>query len=381
MASAGAVGAVGAVGARDGSVLCELRWQGRLVEAARRLPGERFTAGGHDVVVMADGVTVDGDFHGIDRGVAVGPLQLLLSTPTRNIAVSALEVDVAWWRTVATAVICMGGVLFGALLTPVLPNLGDDALIQGRTTVQRVALSQPPKPPPPPPKAKPARASSMTAAASMPAAASAPKQTMQRRRDADRAQAMEALQELGLTGAASTQVFAAATDIERALVGLQGPGHAGGDSGLGTRSLGGGLVATSIGIGVLGSGTGLGIRGGKDPAPLIAGEHRPAQVKGGTTTTVGALDRGEVQRVLSRAMSRFRFCYERQLTTTPTLEGKLATFFTIGGTGDVVQASVVEGMDDSVDRCVLQVLRSLRFPAPKGGGVVTVTYPFVFSTT
>jgi len=372
-------------------MLCELRWQGRLVEAVRRLPGERFAVGGHDVVVVNDGVTVDGAFHGLTddtggddsrpaRGVAVGPLQLLVSMPTRNIAVSTLEVDVGWWRTMATAVICAGGVLFGAFLTPVLPDLGDDALLQGRTTVQRVALAQPPKPPPPPPKSKPARASSMTAAASMPAPASSPKQTMQRRRDADRAQALEALQELGLTGAASTQVFAAAADIDRALVGLQGPGHAGGDSDLGTRSLGGGLVATSIGIGVLGSGTGLGIRGGKDPAPLIAGEHRPVEVKGGTTTTVGGLDRGEVQRVLSRAMSRFRFCYERQLTTTPNLEGKLATLFTIGGSGDVVQASVVEGMDANVDRCVVQVLRSLRFPTPKGGGVVTVTYPFVFST-
>jgi len=31
--------------------------------------------------------------------------------------------------------------------------------------------------------------------------------------------------------------------------------------------------------------------------------------------------------------------------------------------------------------CVIKVMRSLKFPKPRGGGIVVVTYPFVFAAT
>jgi len=34
----------------------------------------------------------------------------------------------------------------------------------------------------------------------------------------------------------------------------------------------------------------------------------------------------------------------------------------------------------NVEECVLRVVRRIRFPAPKGGGEVIVTYPFMFTT-
>ena len=36
-------------------------------------------------------------------------------------------------------------------------------------------------------------------------------------------------------------------------------------------------------------------------------------------------------------------------------------------------------MGNNVDECVLRVIRQLKFPSPRGGGVVSVSYPFVFT--
>jgi hypothetical protein len=38
-------------------------------------------------------------------------------------------------------------------------------------------------------------------------------------------------------------------------------------------------------------------------------------------------------------------------------------------------------MDSSaVETCVVNVMKTLKFTAPKGGGVAVVTYPFVFAS-
>ena len=37
--------------------------------------------------------------------------------------------------------------------------------------------------------------------------------------------------------------------------------------------------------------------------------------------------------------------------------------------------------DANVEACVQKVMMSLKFPKPRGGGIVVVTYPFVFAAT
>ena len=34
-----------------------------------------------------------------------------------------------------------------------------------------------------------------------------------------------------------------------------------------------------------------------------------------------------------------------------------------------------------IEQCVQRIIQRLKFPTPKGGGVVNVTYPFVFSNS
>jgi hypothetical protein len=71
------------------------------------------------------------------------------------------------------------------------------------------------------------------------------------------------------------------------------------------------------------------------------------------------------------------------LTSRPDLEGRVAIKFFIAPTG-AVQAAVVESSDlpeARVGSCIAAAVKRWMFPAPEGGGLVIVTYPFVLSQT
>jgi hypothetical protein len=39
------------------------------------------------------------------------------------------------------------------------------------------------------------------------------------------------------------------------------------------------------------------------------------------------------------------------------------------------------GSAQPIEQCVTRIIQRLKFPSPKGGGQVVVTYPFVFSAS
>lgn len=192
---------------------------------------------------------------------------------------------------------------------------------------------------------------------------------------------------LGKSGAVSN-VFGPGglgSGINNAMGGLQGSemGDAGGAGGLGTRGAGAGGGGNSLGIGGLGthgSGRGSGGYGNIDLGGRGKGETR---IVPGKTVIQGALSKEEIGRVIRRNLARFKYCYEKQLNANPNLSGKIAIYFTIAPTGSVADASVREtSMNDvNVEECAVKVMRTLKFPQPKGGGIVVVTYPFVFQST
>ncbi|HEY4119810.1 MAG TPA: AgmX/PglI C-terminal domain-containing protein, partial [Byssovorax sp.] len=77
---------------------------------------------------------------------------------------------------------------------------------------------------------------------------------------------------------------------------------------------------------------------------------------------------------------RFRLCYENGLRANPNLQGRVAVRFVIGRDGGISQ--VASGgsdiADSAVTSCVTRAFYGLSFPAPESG-IVTVTYPIVFS--
>lgn len=92
----------------------------------------------------------------------------------------------------------------------------------------------------------------------------------------------------------------------------------------------------------------------------------------------GSLLKMTIRLVIQQRISAVRDCYlNSQLAGNG--EGRVVVRIVIGGEGPVLSVEVVQASDGAPGECVADVARTLVFPAPRGGGTVTVTYPFVFS--
>lgn len=162
------------------------------------------------------------------------------------------------------------------------------------------------------------------------------------------------------------------------------PGDAGGFGGLGLRGSGsgGGGVGDTVGIGGIGTkgrgggtggyGSGVGVLGGKKDVDIGITSSEP--------TVMGSLDKELIRKVIHANRGQIRFCYESQLNRHPNINGKVAVKFVISPTGAVSTSSVAQSTvgNAELEACVAGRVRTWMFPKPKGGGVVIVTYPFIF---
>lgn len=94
----------------------------------------------------------------------------------------------------------------------------------------------------------------------------------------------------------------------------------------------------------------------------------------------GGLDREVIAEVIRSQLGQILYCYERQLSATPNLFGKVAIHFVISPLGTVETQKIKETSlrNHNVENCILQKVARWRFPQPKGGTKVVVSYPFMF---
>jgi outer membrane biosynthesis protein TonB/pSer/pThr/pTyr-binding forkhead associated (FHA) protein len=154
-----------------------------------------------------------------------------------------------------------------------------------------------------------------------------------------------------------------------------GPGG-GGDAaflgGLGKQGRGGGRVGTGLGA----AGQGSGIVGGRTRMAIRSGGPEEAVV-------MGSIDASAVEAALLAHRDEFRLCYEREINAeNSNLAGRVSTTFVIGSSGRVNQAGIESSTlkNANAERCILEVIRRIDFPIPKGAGLVQVTYPFKFQS-
>ena len=187
-------------------------------------------------------------------------------------------------------------------------------------------------------------------------------------------------------GGASSSVFGPGglgTGINNALGGLQGGagvGDAAGVGGLGSRGSGSGGGGNGLGLGGLGTKGGGRGAGGYGSIDLGGRGKDSTRVIPGKTTVVGGLDKDVIMKVIKRHQNEIKFCYEAELQKTPTLGGKVAVAWTIDPAGSVSEANVSESSigNANVESCIVQRIRRWKFPEPSGGGVVNVTFPWIF---
>ncbi len=156
-----------------------------------------------------------------------------------------------------------------------------------------------------------------------------------------------------------------------------------GSGGLGARGSGLGGGGTAEGLGGLGTkGRGSGASGyGKGGGEFGSKGEGGIGTVGGDPIILGALDKSLIDAVIKRNMSQIRYCYQRELTKNPALGGKITVKFVIAKDGTVSSATTkTTTMNNSaVESCINGRFMRFQFPEPKGGGIVIVSYPFIFS--
>jgi len=93
----------------------------------------------------------------------------------------------------------------------------------------------------------------------------------------------------------------------------------------------------------------------------------------------GKLDRVVVKKYIRKQLAKIRWCYQKAFNKNPELAGKLTVSFIISPTGSVMKAKVAQSTlsDADLEKCIERKILTWRFPAPQGGGVVKINYPFV----
>jgi pSer/pThr/pTyr-binding forkhead associated (FHA) protein len=172
-----------------------------------------------------------------------------------------------------------------------------------------------------------------------------------------------------LTGGIGGLIGAKGVQIGSGGLGSRGSGLGGG----GTAEGLGGLGTRGVGSGRSGFGSGGGSFGAKGEGGVSATSGDPL--------ILGALDRSLIDQVIKAKMAQIRYCYQRELQKDPSLGGKIVIGFTIAKDGTVSKADVKSTTIASaaVGQCVVERFYKMQFPEPKGGGIVIVSYPFIFS--
>jgi TonB family protein len=94
----------------------------------------------------------------------------------------------------------------------------------------------------------------------------------------------------------------------------------------------------------------------------------------------GSLDPDKIREVVSSHRGELLSCYERAALEDPKLLGTCTVRIVVAGDGTVGTASLQGSTLKSVSlgRCLLQVVRTWRFPPPADGKAAAVEYPLVF---
>jgi len=160
-------------------------------------------------------------------------------------------------------------------------------------------------------------------------------------------------------------------------LGLHGTGRGGGGTGEGTIGLG------NLGTIGHGGGGGDGNGYGRGAGGFHGRAARVPRIRSGAADVRGSLSREVIRRVIRRHINEVRFCYEQELNQRPDLEGRVTVRFIIAASG-AVQTSMVQDTtlrNQRVESCVAGAVRRWTFPAPDGGGIVIVNYPFMLTAT
>ena len=94
----------------------------------------------------------------------------------------------------------------------------------------------------------------------------------------------------------------------------------------------------------------------------------------------GSLHKVIVQKVAKMHQKEIQACYEKELIKKTGISGQLIVNWVITPRGTVEQIKIKESTlnNKNVEKCIVDVLKSWKYPTPKDGGSVSVEFPFIF---
>lgn len=95
----------------------------------------------------------------------------------------------------------------------------------------------------------------------------------------------------------------------------------------------------------------------------------------------GALDHDIVKRIVRAHINEVRYCYKLGLEKHPNLKGRIVVNYTIASDGTVKSAKLASSTltESETPACIVKAMKRWKYPKPRGGGEVTVGYPFVLA--
>ena len=99
------------------------------------------------------------------------------------------------------------------------------------------------------------------------------------------------------------------------------------------------------------------------------------------TVVLGSIDPELLRKILQEYIPQFKYCYQQELRSNEAAEGVIDLSFRILSNGSVSKIKVTgkkARFSRSGTNCMGKVLKIIKFPIPKGGGVVDVKQPLNF---
>ena len=156
-------------------------------------------------------------------------------------------------------------------------------------------------------------------------------------------------------------------------LGLRGTGRGGGGTGEGTIGLG------NIGTIGHGGGGGTGSGYGRGAGGFRGRDAKVPSIRSGKADVRGSLSKEVIRRVIQRHINEVRFCYEQELNSASRLSGSRAgeVHHLADRRGAGRQRRELDAGQRQGRGLHREAVRRWTFPAPEGGGIVVVNYPFV----
>jgi hypothetical protein len=152
--------------------------------------------------------------------------------------------------------------------------------------------------------------------------------------------------------------------------------------GLYKKTVGNSGVAGLGGIGTKGAGGGAGGYGDTSFGGA-GGEILSAVPLAQDAKIDEGLDRSQIQATILRYLSQVRACYEEGLRRNQAMMGQVTMAIEVGGQGQVNHTNVQRSSlnDRPVEDCIKTKITYWKFPQPRGGVTVKVSYPFMLRPT